>query len=354
MKVYYIGNRYDGCYYVRCLLPMINNGWDGFKTSLRAPQASTERMVQGALAADIVVFQRPDCENKVKVVELLKKAGKKVVFDNDDTYIKNSGVPTQMLSLMDEKTLDKMNTDMMDFVSQADLVTTTTETLAKEYKKYSDNVVILPNMVDPDDWDEPIRNETDKVRIGLVGSVAANKDYEDIIPLLDYLKTRDDVQLVLFALPPKTKGYEKSRAAYKEEIAFWDQYDVEWHHFVPMEEYHEKLNSLALDIMLAPRHDSYFNRCKSNLKFLESSMLEIPMIATVFGDGFGPYDNDDPVREWGVKVGGDWIPNVTNLIDDKVIRRRLGQIAKEYVLANYNIQDKAHLWQDAYQKMYEN
>lgn len=352
MNVYFVGNKYDGCYYVRCLVPMVENGWDGSKTSLRSPQADPRQMVQGALNADVIVFQRPDCDNKVAVVDKLKQVGKKVVFDNDDTYKPDSGVP----GIMDvSEQVSEINRKLMDFVAKADMVTTTTQFLADEYKQYNDNVVILPNMVDPDDWDEPERNDGYKVRIGLVGSVASNKDYQDIIPLLDELNKRDDVQLVLFALPPKGERYQQIRKAYAEEIAFWDQYNVEWHHFVPMADYHEKLNSLKLDIMLIPRHDSYFNRCKSNLKFLEAAMLEIPVIATGFSDNNSPYDTDIN-GENGVLIKdvSDWIPKTVELIEDKNKRRKMGEIAKKYVLDNYNIQDHGHLWEDAYKSLYEN
>lgn len=355
MRVYYIGNKYDGCYYVRCLQPLIHNGWDGERTSLRAKPASSDMMTQACLQSDVVVFQRPDDPKKVESIKLLKLAGKKVVFDNDDTYKPDSGTPTQIYSVQGKNALRNKNSNLDAFMAQADLVTTTTEFLADEYRKKNDNVIVLPNMVDPDDWEEPLKNEGKKVRIGLVGSVASNKDYAQIIPVLDAMKEIDEIQLVLFALPADVPGKQKVREIYREEIDFWSQYDPEWHHFVPLPEYFDALNELRLDIMLIPREDSYFNRCKSNLKFLEAAMCEVPVIARSFEDGNSPYDKDIEHGETGylVQTVAEWVDCIEDLVENPDKRKAMGKKAKKYVLENFNIHNNYHLWEEAYQTLYE-
>jgi spore maturation protein CgeB len=47
----------------------------------------------------------------------------------------------------------------------------------------------------------------------------------------------------------------------------------------------------------------------------------------------------------------DWIITIEKLINNKEERRQLGRLAKEYVVKNYNIEDKAHLWEEAYSKI---
>jgi len=47
-----------------------------------------------------------------------------------------------------------------------------------------------------------------------------------------------------------------------------------------------------LDMIIIPRSDSMFNRCKSNLKFLENSMLEIPSVCQSFSTGDSPYEEN--------------------------------------------------------------
>ena len=63
-----------------------------------------------------------------------------------------------------------------------------------------------------------------------------------------------------------------------------------------MIDYFDTLNDLELDIMMIPRKDNYFNKCKSNIKFLEASMCEIPVITNYFKDS--PYEKDGDYVVW--------------------------------------------------------
>jgi len=355
MKVYYIGNRYDGCYQVRCLLPQIHNCWNGSRISLSSPVKSNEQIFYEAMMSDVIVFQRPMEKEKVEVVKLLKEAGKKVVFDNDDTYKPNSGVPTNMERVnkkIGNKLVD-MNNNIEEFVRQSDLVTTTTEFLADEYRKLNKNVVVIPNQIDPFNYEEPLKNTGNKIRVGLVGSVSSNDEYLHIIDTLDYLKSRDDVEIVVFGLPDKDDPrMEKVREIYKKELEFWDKYADERQPFVTMSNYYQTLNELRLDLMLIPRQESYFNKCKSNIKYLEASMFEIPVIAQGFTNGDSPYDKDlDGTNGFIVKTGESWLEPVKKLLDNKELRQKTGKIAKEYVINNYNVEQNYKLWADAYKSI---
>lgn len=355
MRVYYIGNLYDGCYQVRCLLPQIHNCWNGSKISLSSPTKTNEQIYYEAMLSDVIVFQRPTEKEKVDVVKLLKEAGKKVVFDNDDTYKPNSGVPTSMERVNEKvgKRLEEMNENIEEFVKQADLVTTTTEFLAKEYRKLNKNVIVLKNQIDPFNYEEPLRNTGKKIRVGLVGSVSSNDDYLHIVDTLDYLKSRDDVEIVVFGLPDKDDPRVKQvREIYKKELEFWDKYADERQPFVPMANYYETLNGLRLDLMLIPRQESYFNKCKSNIKYLEASMFEIPVIAQGFTNGDSPYDGDlDGKNGFIVKTGHSWLTMVKKLIDNKKLREKTGKTAKKYVLKHYNIEQNYKLWDWAYKSI---
>lgn len=350
MKVYYIGNNVDGCFYVRCMQPLIYNGWDGELTSLAGKKKTPAEAVREAAKADVVVFQRPDDEQRYEAAKILKQMGKKIVFENDDTY-KNIAIEATLI-----KDLEEMSEALDKFIAISDMVTTTTDFLAEEYKEINDNVHVLPNCVDPEDWDEPLRNEGKKVRIGLVGSVANNKDYELITPILDKLGNRDDVTLVLFALPQKDKSTEKiMQKIFKEEYKFWMGRNIEWQPNVKIDKYFDTLNELRLDFMLIPRQDNYFNRCKSNVKFLEAGMCEIPVIAQGFPDGLSPYQKDiDGTNGIIAHTPEDWQAAIDKMISDKDYRRAMGKEAHNYVLKHYSIQDNYKLWADAYKTLYDN
>ncbi len=344
MKIYFCNSFLEGCHYVRCLMPMIAGGWDGDKTSLRGPRVSYEQEAKGTIDADTVVFHRPNDARSLQAAKLLRSIGKKIVFDNDDTY---KGID----AMKHREMLKEIDQHIDNFVKFADLVTCSTEYLAEEYRKINPNVVVLPNCVDPDDWPEPLKNEGNKVRIGITGSAALNGDFEDFKPALFELNQREDVQLVLFSLPPKVPATEKLvQPLYAEDYKFWQSLNIEWQPFVMMADYFDTLNELRLDLMVIPRKDDYFNRCKSNLKFLEASMLEIPCISQGFSDGKSPYEvnPEDAKHQIIVSDNAKWLEAVDGLIKDKAKRRAMGLAAKEYVLNNYQIKDNIWKWEKTY------
>lgn len=354
MKVFYVGSELDGCYNVRCLFPLQENGWDGDRTTFIAYRMTPENKAKAAMDADIVIFHRPERGGKLEMMKLLKQAGKKIVFDNDDTYKDNGGV--KFTDYFNEERikagLKVLNEAIDEFIKEADLVTTSTEFLAEEYRKINPNVVVLPNYIDPFYFPEPLRNEDDTIRIGITGSLGITSDMDLIKPIIEHYKDNPKVKWVLLSLPPN-KQDETARRLYENEYKFWDSIDVEWQPFVPAEDYYEALNDLKLDIAIIPRANNYFNRCKSNLKFLEDSMLEIPCVCQSFTTGDSPYQVNPEDTKYCLMADGleEFITQIDKLIADKDYRRELGAKAREYVENNYSIKDNAYKWKDAYKSL---
>lgn len=355
-NVYFIGSRYHGCNYLRCLLPMWHNGWSGSISKIGQREKPIHNIIRELQAADIVVFHRADTVEHHRIGKMLKAMGKKLVFDNDDTYRKTERHPFYMLDEDGFEQNKRFKNNLIDnFIINSDLVTTTTEALAEEYRqlKGCPPVVVIPNYVDPFNWPEPLHNDGDKVRIGIVGSTAYNHDFEHVQDFIKELSKRSDVQLVLYGLHSKEKK-ERNRLVkrvLRKEYAFWDTIDnlehVEW---CEMDKYFDTLNNLRLDIMLIPRGESDFNRAKSNVKFLEAGMLEIPCIAQSFSTNDSPYDKDiNGENGILIKDNSKWMEETVRLIENKDLRRAIGKKAKEYVLANYNIEDHYEEWQRAYE-----
>jgi len=354
MNVYMINNGNEACCYVRILLPAYNNGFRTDKTSLLSDSSNKLKAIQKDLASsDVVVFHRPESQESLTLIELLKENGKKIVIDNDDTFkIKDNHPLAEWTSHAHQVDIEKRDSFFDKCARKADLMTTTTETLKKEYEEINDNVIILPNCVDPMDWEKPLRNETDKIRIGIVGSVTYSYDYNHVKDVLKKLSDREDVQLVIFGLGDKKHRKENPVVAehFKKEYDFWDKLDIEQIPWCPVHEYPEKLNEARLDMMIIPRRENYFNKCKSNIKFLEASMCEVPCICQSFEDA--PYE-ELTHGENGllVKDNADWMKQIDYLINNPDKRRIMGAKAKDYVLDNYDINNKAHLWEEAYKKL---
>ena len=354
-RVYMVGSGYDGCNYVRIRMPSYANGFMTDKKSMASEQDSMAKIINDVKGADVVVFHRPEIKEFHALADVLKKMGKKIVMDNDDTFYIDDNHPLATLTPEAESiTLLERIECINEFIKKSDLVTTSTPVLAEEYSKLSDNVVVLPNCVDQDDWEEPLRNEGDKVRIGIVGSAAFEYDYLHVKDLIKELGDRDDVELVMFGL-----GNKEHRAknllvnkVFKDEYKFWDSVNKEHFPWVHMWQYQDTLNEMKLDIMLIPRKENYFNRCKSNVKFLEAAMCEIPVIAQSF-DG-APYEElTDGENGFLIKDNKDWKPVIEKLIKDKELRRKVGKNAKQYALDNYDINNHSHKWEEAYAKLYD-
>lgn len=352
MRVYYVNSGVQGCYIVRCLLPLQANGWDGDQTSMLAHSKTPENKKDAAIASDIVVFHRPEHPNKLELARHLKKLGKKIVFDNDDTYKDDDSVVLNQYMNKErvKRGLKRINHVVDTFIKEADLVTCSTEFLAEEYKKLSDNVKVLPNCIDPFLFDEPIRNETDKVRIGITGSVGLTSDLDVLVPIVKHYENDPRVTIVFMSLYPKPTKFQ--REIYENEYKTIEGLKVEWQPLVPAYEYYARLNELEYDIQIIPRKDNYFNRCKSNIKFLESSMLEIPCIAQGFPDGRSPYQDEEDSKHMLIATDhNDWIEKIEYLIANKEKRREMGRKAREYVEKRYDIEKNAHLWEEAYSKL---
>lgn len=355
MRVYFVSSGNWGCYIVRCLLPLVANGWDGDNTSIRYLEKTPENKMLATKQADIVVFHRPEDERKLELARILKKQGKKIVFDNDDTYKDHESVKLNDYFTKERvaRGLAKVNSITDAFIIEADLVTCTTETLAQEYRKLNTNVKVLPNCVDPFYFDEPLRNEEDVVRIGITGSIITSTDLDVVAPIIRHYEHDPRVRLVCFGLPPNRLDNPKVASVYRDEYKFMDSANVEWHPAVKADVYYDKINSLKLDMMLIPREDNYFNRAKSNLKFLEASMLEIPCICQSFPDKQSPYEvNPEDTKHLLLATNTeDWIEKIETLIKDKELRRKMGKDAREYVEENYNIETKGEMWVDAYKSI---
>jgi len=358
-KVYFVGGAYMGCWYVRCFLPMLENGWKGnymgiSKSSIKDTNLVTREM----LDADVIVFHRANNHLYHHVGKMLKDRGKKIVFDNDDTYEMSDQHPFAGISEKGFKqNKERMNNVINNFIINSDMVTTTTEWLANEYRKIHKNVVVLPNYVNPDDWSEPKRNEGKKVRVGLVGSVAYNHDFEHIKKVLRKLEKDDKIQIVLFGLWGRAKRNKNKLVdkILRKEFAFWDSMkNIEHVPWCEMENYFDTLNDLRLDLMLIPRRENHFNKCKSNVKYLEASMLEVPVIAQGFTDGNSPYDPDlNGQNGILIKDNADWYDAVMEMVGNKAKREIMGHTAKQYVLDNYQIKYHAYKWEEAYKTLFK-
>lgn len=340
MNILFLPSAYDGCYYYRGYLPGVYGGMNVI-SDFSQKKFNTDELYKKAMEADVVVFQRPNDAVKAELANLLKQKGKKIIFDNDDTYLPDKGIPLNMLANDKQREIAKaMNDNLYKAMQSSDLVIASTEFLADEYRQVHNNVIVSKNCIDPFDRQKKIPNTTCKYRIGFVGSVTSNDDYIHIKDQIKQLSERGDITIVVFGV--KHNGSVLN--GMKEDYEFWNSLDnIEWQPFVPITHYYHTINKLSLDLMVIPRKDSYFNRCKSNLKFLEASLLKIPVIAQGFDDGMSPYQvNPEDTEHMEIVTDNSlWYDKIVSLLLDENKRVTMAEKAYDYVLKNYNINDHA-------------
>ena len=340
MNILFLPSAYDGCYYYRGYLPGVYGGMEVIKK--KGNDFDREELYNKAMQADVIVFQRPNDKIKVELAYLLKQKGKKIVFDNDDSYLPDKGVPLVMLANDKQRQIAiEMNNNLYSVIKISDLVIASTEFLADEYRQVHNNVIVSKNCIDPHDEYKPKENKTGKYRIGFIGSVTTNDDYIHIKDQIKKLAERGDITIVVFGVKNKNG---KVYGAMNDDLVFWESLpNIEWQPFVPMNEYYYTINKLCLDLVIIPRKDSYFNRCKSNLKFLEASLLRIPVIAQGFTDGLSPYQvNEEDSKHMVVVLNNNlWYYEIVSLLEDEPRRKEMAEKAHEYVLEHYDINNHA-------------
>ena len=154
-------------------------------------------------------------------------------------------------------------------------------------------VHVAPNCINKSMWKiKKCKDKHKHVRIGYVGGGAHDEDlliaYRAMLPILE---KDNKVKFVI--------RYGGFRPKFLLEHPQIDFKSVAWE----MDQYPQELENMKLDLALAPLRDSEFNRCKSNLKWVEWSILNVPLLASpvepyIKTSGVIYITKDNTVQEW--------------------------------------------------------
>lgn len=244
--------------------------------------------------------------------------GSKLVIDIDDEpFVHNKEHPLY------EKLMAKVPM-IRHMIEIADHIIVSTEPLRQSLKKYGKPITVIENSIDPKIWKvkKPKKRTDGKIRIGWAGSGSHLADTHIINEAFDEILKKYpqvEIHLVGFVENDSERGGR------------------EFHHRPTMgyEEYPQFLADMDLDIAVAPLMDSPFNRAKSNIKWLEHSMLETPMVLS----DVVPYNLCVKNYKTGYLAKGkaQWVKYLSWLIENEEKRKAIGKAAKENVLKYYTI-----------------
>lgn len=339
-KILFVPGSYPFCYYYRAYLPGVYSRQMVVSDFMRKDaKFSGERLLEQAMEADIIVFQRPTGSQSPKLAKLLKLKGKKIIFENDDTY---AGIPLFRLGNDKQREIAiQQGESLKEFMRESHGCIASTQVLGDEFSKINPNTVVLKNCIDPLDYVKCKENTTGKFRIGFIGSVTSNDDYEHIKDDIRKIDARGDTTIVILGVKHADGEVTKGMT---EDYEFWSTIkNIEWHPYCHVTEYMSTIASLALDVAIIPRKEHYFNECKSNLKFLEMSLLKIPVLAQGFKSGNGPYD--DPVdKQYMTVIQDSWYDYIVDIKNNYSKYKALAVKAHDYVLEHYNIKTYSQEW----------
>lgn len=322
--------KYGAVSWYRIINPLEKLGADVQKGAFFFGGAQTALEMQGR--GDIWMVKPIDSPEAV--LELFANrdfTGAKLVLDLDDDPFNINEKHPEYQKHKDKGPLLKM------FIERADHVVCSTDEIKKVVQDINPHITVIPNAIDPAIWKmQNKRHKDGKIRIGWIGSGSHMADIDIIIePMKEILRKYPQVEFHMAGMV-----YEKS------------QTDNVYHHEPTKgyEEYPQYVADMGFDIAIAPLHDTQFNRCKSNIKWLEHAMLETPMVLS----RVTPYKECVKHGKTGLlakNTKANWVKQLSVLIEDETLRQKIGQAAKAEVLESYCINQQLPKYEQVFQRL---
>ena len=272
---------------------------------------------------DLVVIYREALPFKSTFFEnYIAKKKIPMVYDFDDAiWVKDVSEVNKKISFFkDEKKIEKI-------LPLCKYITCGNEYLANFALKFNSNVVIIPSTVDTDIY-KPIQknNKNSTVKIGWVGSHTTIKHFELISDVYLELKTKYNNNVEFVVIGDENYKNEKLNLQGKK----WEN-DKEVQLF----------NSFDIGVMPLPNND--WTKGKCGMKGLLYMSVGLPTV--MYNVGMNKDIINDGINGFLPTGNKEWIDVLSKLIEDKELRKKIGDKGRETVLEKYskNIIKKTYL-----------
>lgn len=322
-----------GCAYYRCYLPMAAFGrhallgmpaWDpnrGFGIK--------ETSDTGIFGFSIVCLKLIMDAWTPKQIEIARGLGQKVIVDIDDFH-EGLTPANRAYHVTDPELNKKSNRDhYVKVIQAADIVTVSTPFLLDHYSGQRDNVYMVRNGVNVNQFDKR-KHRNMKPVLGWAGAVAyRNGDLEQLRDWLPNFLEEHDLYFHHAGADPQAPSFA--------EVTGVDPIRVTTSPLCTVSEY---AAGLKFDIGLVPLNNIPFNEAKSNIKGLEYAAAGIPFVAS-------PLPEYRLLHEDGVGLladtPDDWRSQISTLMDYKT-RKRASAIGRDTVSQRWAIEQRANDW----------
>ncbi len=326
-------------------------GWEAEALGLRGVD---DQVLAGA---DVVVLWRVAWEGHIDgIVEVCRRQGSVVVFDVDDLMIRPELATIEVIDGIRSQRFSEDGTReffarVRRTMDASDFVTVTTEELAGHVRELQQIAHVLPN-----GWDagslvaarRAVRQRRDSgegeglLRIGYAGgSRTHQRDFGLAVgAVAALLARRPEARLVLFRDPSSGEGVVLA-GEYPELKPVAAQ--IEWRDMVPLALLPAEMG--RFDINLAPLElANPFCEAKSELKWWEAALVEVPTIASPTG----PFSRAIEDGRTGLLADGEaaWAEALERLAADPALRARMARDAYHAALAQWGPNARAEALQD--------
>lgn len=329
--------RPHGCAFIRLLLP------------LEHPVNAESLVVSSGrdyARADVIVVDRtwfPGVTPAAAeaLVQKARRDGTRILYSIDDNLLDLQPVGFNRWPFTSEELMA-----IRYFAREADAVIVATQTLKERLSGLNKNIFVVPNALDERLWkgDSPAAAAADRgVRRKVIGYMGTHTHDADLMMILQPLrailrKYERQVELQLVGVVADSAVIESFAGlpvsvldvgGHVEYPAFaqWMSRTVRW------------------DLAVAPLEVDTFTRCKSDIKFLDYSILGIPGIYSR-GPVYGPtvrhletgYLADNDARSWeeGLEL----------MLTDDALRQRIARAAQDYTLSERTLLRRAADWRE--------
>lgn len=257
---------------------------------------------------------------------LCKILKKKVLYDFDDAiWLKNHSDSNALLSFT--KWYSKVNS----ICSWVTTIQCGNQYLANYAKQFNPNVTIVPTTIDTiTKHNRLIDFDRETITIGWTGSHSTMHYLDFIVPIINQLEKKYPIQFLVIS--DRNPNYALKSLVY-----------CKW-------EKESEIEDLAkIDIGIMPLKQNEWAEGKCAFKGLQYMSLGI---ATVMS----PVGMNNELIQHGengflAETADEWIENLSDLIEDKQLRKKIGLAGNQTILNHYSVEALKPLYLDLFTKM---
>lgn len=298
---------------------------------------------------DVLVMQSVWSEHTIK---LAKKLGKKVLFETDDLLHRTHEKHYSWGETNTWMKRAKLYWMVFKIMRSVDAFICSNEDLKRVYGWMAKKTLVFPNYLELEHWlKEPKKNTTDKVRILWGGSTSHTGDLEWVKPIMKTILDKyPQSQFIYVGTGGVPTDDLYARFIFGDDIfAGIDQDRRESMLPYPPNVWPYVLASLQADIAIAPLEKNYFNKFKTQCKYLEYGVNALPGVYSKwFYTDVKDWTTSDTDKATGILADTpeQWIVALSVLIENATLRRTIGDNARAEVIEKYDFRLHAHEWQE--------